>query len=112
MKFWCFYFEGWFADDALEDPGHGVFSECLVQEDEYVDAEFAFLEALADRGINLIEISESFPVDTAPEEMDREDEENTFWLEWCAETSEAGRPTFEAFHLYPPAEVPRVQRDN
>lgn len=105
MKFWCFHFEGYFAKDSLEYPEEGVFSACLVQADNYVDAEFIFIKALTERKINLIEVGEHFPVDTDPNEMDLEAEENLYWIEWCEETEMAEEPTFEAFNLYPKEEV-------
>lgn len=112
MKFWHFHFEGRFSPESAEYPRQGVFSSCLVREDEYVDAEFAFLQALSKVKINLIEIAESFIVDTDPEEMDPTNPENTFWFEWCEETVEAGEPTFEQFCLYPEAEVLVINRGN
>ncbi len=42
-----FKFEGYFSDDAPENSSKGLFSECLVQADTYIDAEFTFLKALA-----------------------------------------------------------------
>jgi len=105
MKFWCFHFEGYFADDALEYPSQGVFSECLVQGNNYNDAEFAFLKALTERKINLIEITEDFLVDNDPNEMDSENEDNLFWIEWCEEVEMTGKPSFEEFNLYPADEV-------
>lgn len=104
MKFWCFHFEGAFTKDSLEYPEEGVYSSCLVPEDNYLDAEFRFLQALCERKINLIEISEHFPVDT--EDIDLEDKDNLYWIEWCEETELAGKATFEAFELYPKDEVP------
>jgi hypothetical protein len=53
MKFWCFYFEGYFENDAPEYAEQGVFSDCLFQADNYVDAEFAFQKALSERKIDL-----------------------------------------------------------
>jgi len=105
MKFWCFHFEGFFADDAPEYPSQGVFSECLVQANNKNDAEFAFLEALAEGKINLIEISEDFSVDTDPNEMDSDNEDNLFWIEWCEEVEMTGKPSFKAFNLYLADEV-------
>lgn len=105
MKFWCFYFEGYFEDDAPEYAGQGVFSECLVKADNKNDADFTFFEALNERKINLIEISEDFPVDNDPNEMDRENEDNLFWVKWCEEVEITGKPSFEAFNLYPADEV-------
>jgi len=113
MKFWCFSFEGYFAENALENAGKGVFSECLVQAGNYNEAEFIFLEALAEKGINLIEISEEFPVDNDPDEMDPENEDNLFWIEWCEEVEMSGKPSFEAFNMYPAEEVPlRNKKDS
>lgn len=105
MKFWCFNFEGYFSKDSSEYPEEGVYSWCLVPADNYLNAEFSFFEALTERKINLIEIIEHFPVDT--EEMDLEDKDNLYWIEWCEETEMAGKPTFEAFDLYPKEEVPK-----
>jgi hypothetical protein len=107
MKFWCFSFEGAFADDAPEYSGQGVFSECLVQADNYNDAEFAFLKALTERKINLLEIQEHFPMDNNPDEMDPENEDNLYWIEWCEEVEITGKPSFEEFKLYPAEEVPK-----
>jgi hypothetical protein len=112
MKFWCFHFEGYFSSESAEHPREGVFSSCLVQSDEYVDAEFIFIRALSDHGINLIEIDESFLVDTDPEKMDPTNEHNTSWFEWCEETIEAGKPTFDVFNMYPAAEVTISKTDN
>lgn len=112
MKFWCFHFEGWFSNESTEYPRQGVFSECLVEADEYVDAEFRFLSALANRKINLIEISDSFLVDTDPSAMDPDNKDNTNWFEWCEETAEAGEPTFEDFHVYPANEVVLPSKGN
>jgi hypothetical protein len=105
MKFWCFYFEGYFGDDATEYPNQGVFSECLVQADNYNDAEFSFLKALTERKINLLEIEEDFPIDNDPNEMDPENEDNLYWIEWCEEVEMTGKSSFEAFNLYPANEV-------
>ena len=105
MKFWCFHFEGYFSDNAPEYSNEGVFSECLVQADNKNDADFAFFEALFKRGINLIEISEEFPIDNDPNEMDPENQDNIFWIEWCEEVEMTGNPSFEAFNLYPADEV-------
>jgi hypothetical protein len=105
MKFWHFKFEGYFADDAPEYPSQGVFSECLVQADNYNDAEFAFLKALIEQKINLLEITEDFLVDNDPNEMDYENEDNLFWIEWCEEVEMTGKPSFEVFNLYPADEV-------
>ena len=91
MKFRCFYFEGYFSKDSAEYPEEGIFSWCLVPVDNYLDAEFGFLQALAERKINLIETEENFPVD--PEEMDLDDENNIYWLEWCEETEMAEKAT-------------------
>ena len=105
MKFWWFKFEGWFSESSREFPGQGVFSECLVPADNHTDAESRFYSALAEREINVIEIEDSFMVDTSPESMDPEDPDNLFWIEWSEQTELAGTPTFEAFHLYPAKEV-------
>ncbi|MDQ3798946.1 MAG: hypothetical protein M3384_05815 [Acidobacteriota bacterium] len=105
MRFWCFNFEGFFADDSPEYPGQGVFSGCLVKADNYNDAEFAFLKALSERKINLLEIEEDFPVDTDQNEMDLEAEDNLFWIEWCEEVEMTGKPSFQTFNLYPANEV-------
>lgn len=105
MKFWCFYFEGYFEDNAPEYASKGVFSECLVQAENYNDAEFAFLKALSERKINLIEIQEEFPVDNHPNEMDPEVESNLFWIEWCEEVEVTGNSVFQVFNLYPAEEV-------
>ena len=105
MKFWCFHFEGAFTKESPEYPEQGMFSACLVPAEDYAAAEFSFLEALAERNINLIEIEEHFPVDTDPQEMDLEAPENLYWIEWGEETELAGKPTFEAFHLFPKEEV-------
>jgi len=107
MKFWCFCFEGYFEDDAPECASQGVFSECLVQANNYNDAEFTFLKALTERKINLIEIQEHFPMDNDPDEMDPENEDNLFWIEWCEEVEITGRPSFEEFLLYPADEIPK-----
>ena len=112
MKFWCFHFEGYFSSDAPLYSGEGVFSYSLVPADSYVDAEFSFLQALADEKINLVEIIEHFPVDTDPNEMDPTAEENKFWIEWCLETELLGKPTFDTFHLYPGEEVNRERPGN
>ena len=112
MKFWYFQFEGYFSKDAPEYAEEGVFSSCLVPADNYSDAEFGFFEALTERKINLIEIEEYFPVDTDPEEMDLEAEENAYWIEWCEETEMAGKPTFETFNLYPKEEVEHTNIGN
>ncbi len=108
MKFWCFYFEGYFSDDAPEYASEGVFSECLVQSDNYIDAEFAFLKALSERKINLIKITEEFSMDNSPNEMNPENEDNLFWIEWCEEVELSGKPSFEEFHLYPAEEVKKL----
>lgn len=105
MKFWYFYFEGYFSNDAAENAGFGVFSECLVQSDNENDAEFKFLEALSEQKINLIEIEESFPLDNSPEEMDPENEDNLYWIEWCEEVEITGKAVFQTFNLYPADEV-------
>lgn len=110
MKFWCFHFEGYFSKDSAEYPEEGVFSSCLVPAANYLDAEFDFLQALAERKINLIEMGENFPVDT--EDMDLEDPNNIYWLEWCEETEMAEKVTFEAFDLYPKEEVLKPATDN
>lgn len=107
MKFWWFKFEGWFSDDSSEYAGEGVFSECLVQKGDQFDAEFEFLAALAERKINLIEIEDRFLISTDPNDIDYENPDNQYWLDWCNETEAAGHPTFEAFHLYPATEVER-----
>ena len=112
MKFWCFHFEGYFAKDSPEYPEEGVFSACLVQAGNYAAAEFSFIQALAERKINLIEIEEHFPVDTDPNEMDLEAEENLYWIEWCEETEVAEKPTFEAFNLCPKEEVEHKNVNN
>ena len=105
MKFWCFYFEGAFTNDSPEYPNEGVFSECLVKADNYIDAEFAFLNALSERKIKLLEITNNFPIDTDPNELDYENEDNLYWIEWCEEVEMTGKPSFETFHLYPAEEV-------
>ena len=105
MKFWCFHFEGYFEEDAPEYANQGVFSECLVEADNYNNAEYAFLEALTERKINLIEIEENFPIDNDPDEMDPENDDNLFWIEWCEEVEMTGKPSFEKFMLYPAEEV-------
>jgi len=74
MKFWCFYFEGAFTNDSPEYPNEGVFSECLVKADNYIDAEFAFLNALSERKIKLLEITNNFPIDTDPNELSNRSE--------------------------------------
>lgn len=112
MKFWCFYFEGYFSDDAPEYASEGVFSECLVQSDNYIDAEFKFLNALSEQKINLIEITDNFPVDNSPDEIDYENDDNLFWIEWCEEVELTGKPSFEQFHLYPAEEVQKpIKKD-
>jgi hypothetical protein len=105
MKFWCFHFEGVFSKDSTEYPEQGVFSSCLVHGENYIDSEFSFFEALNKRKINLLEIQESFLVDSDPDEMDPEIESNLYWIEWCEETEIARNPTFEEFILYPKEEV-------
>jgi len=109
MKFWWFKFEGWFSDDSPENAGQGVFSECLVPKENLVDAEFEFLAALVERRINLIEIEDYFLVSTDPQEMDYSNADNKFWIDWCDETTVAGKPTFEPYHMYPASEVDRDQ---
>lgn len=114
MKFWYFHFEGYFAENAPAPgvAGEGVFSECLVQADNYNDAEFAFLAALAESKINLLEISEDFPIDTDPNEIDYENKDNLYWIEWCEEVEITGKPSFETFHMYPAEEVEKSPRNN
>lgn len=110
MKFWCFYFEGYFADDAPEYAGQGVFSECLVKAENYADAEFSFFEALNERKLNLSEIQEFFSMDNSPDEMDPGNENNLFWIEWCEEVEMTGKPSFEEFKLYPAEEVSKQNK--
>ncbi len=104
MKFWCFHFEGVFTKDCLEYSEEGVFSSCLIFADNYDDAKSGFSQALIDKKIDLIEVSEHFPVDT--DDIDLEDEENLYWIKRCEETKMAGKATFESFELYPKDEVP------
>ncbi len=111
MKFWCFHFEGYFCDDSKEYPNEGVFSQCLVKADNYVQAEELFLNALSERKINLLEIEEHFPVDTDPNELDYENEDNIYWIEWCEEVEINEKPSFETFHLYPKEEV-QIKKEN
>lgn len=105
MKFWCFHFEGYFEKDAPEYAEEGVFSSCLVKADNYENAEFEFLKALTDKKINLLEISENFLIDTDPNELDYDNKDNLFWIEWCEEVEISGKASFEAFNLYPAEEV-------
>ncbi len=105
MKFWCFHFEGFFSADSTEYPNEGVFSECLVKAETYNDAEFAFLTALSERKINLLKVENSFLVDTDPNELDYENPDNIYWIEWCEEVELSKKPSFEVFHLYPANEV-------
>lgn len=111
MKFWCFNFEGYFSETSTEYPNEGVFSGCLVKADKYEDAEFAFFEALAERKINLLEIEEYFPIDTDPNELDYENKDNLYWIEWCEEVEIAGKPSFETFNLYPAEEVSKLLKE-
>jgi hypothetical protein len=113
MKFWCFEFEGLFSKESVEYPNEPFFSSCLVQADNYTDAEYKFLEALTERKINLIEFGENFPVDTDPNELDYENEDNVYWLEWCEEVEISGKPSFQTFCLYPIEELEqKIQTGN
>jgi len=105
MKFWCFKFEGLFTEDSNEYPNQPFFSSCLVQADNHNDAELMFFGALTERKINLLEVGENFPIDTDPNELDYEDENNLHWIEWCEEVEVTGKPSFDTFHLYPIEEM-------
>ena len=105
MKFWHIDFEGQFTKDSLEYPNEPFFSSCLIQADDYTNAEFIFLQALSERKIKLIEIGENFLVDTDPSEMDYENEDNLFWIKWCEEVELNGKPSFDTFNLYPIEEM-------
>lgn len=110
MKFWCFYFEGYFSDDSPEYANQGVFSDCLVKADNKTDADFAFLEALTEQKINLIEVEEDFPIDNSREEMDPKNPDNLFWIEWCEEVEMTGKPSFQTFNVYPADEVEKTKK--
>jgi hypothetical protein len=55
----------------------------------------------------LIEITEDFPMDNSPDEMDPENEDNLFWIEGCEEVEISGKPSFEELILYPADEIPK-----
>lgn len=111
MKFWCFHFEGYFSEDSQEYSNEGVFSSCLVKADNYEEAETFFLNALLEQKINLLEIEESFSFNTNPNELDYENEDNLYWIEWSEEVEINGKPSFETFHLYPSEEV-QIKKGN
>ncbi len=99
MKFWYFRFEGKFAEDSPEYPNENVISSCLIPISDYTKGRSIFIDALASRNINLIEIVEFFAIDA--EELDSEDELNDFWIEWYKETKALGTPVFEKMYLFP-----------
>ena len=57
-----------------------------------------FLQALKENDIKLIEIIEYFAVDE--EELDPEDEQNTFWINLYNETKRKKGPVFDKWHVF------------
>ena len=98
MKCWYFKFEGQFLDGSPEYGCKGVFSSCLVPVTVHRRAKAIFSQALKEQGIELIEILEHFEIDC--EELDPEDEKNTFWIEWCKEAKTAGKALFDKYHVF------------
>lgn len=98
MKFWYFKFEGEFPKGSPEHGYKGVFSSCLVPESNYQKAKSVFLRALRENDINLVEVMEHFAVDG--EELDPEDDHNTFWIKWYNETKKKKELIFDKWHVF------------
>jgi hypothetical protein len=98
MKYWYFKFEGEFPQGSPEHGYKGIFSSCLVPESNYQRAKAMFLQALKENDIKLIEIIEYFAVDE--EELDPEDEQNTFWINLYNETKRKKGPVFDKWHVF------------
>ena len=98
MNFWYFKFEGRFKQHSPRYGCKGVFSGCLVPEESYEKAHILFLNALEENDIELVEINESFDVNGA--ELDPEDENNDFWIDWYNETKSAGEVVFDKWHVF------------
>ena len=96
--YWYFKFEGRFPQGSPEHGCRGVFSGCLVPVSSKSVAETRFKEALAEEGVELVAVEESFPIDGS--ELDPGDPDNAFWIEWYDETHARNRPTFDKFHVF------------
>lgn len=98
MKYWYFKFEGQFPKGSPEHGYKGVFSSCLVPESNYEKAKSMFLRALKKNEIDLLDLMEHFSVDG--EQLDPEDEQNTFWIKWYNEAKAKKEPVFDKWHVF------------
>lgn len=98
MQIWYFRFEGRFKEESKIDGCKGVFSSCLVPDSNYNRAKTIFLSSLKKKAIDLIEIIEFFDIDG--EELDPNDEKNSFWIKWYQETMKEKTVIFDTYHVF------------
>lgn len=97
MRYWYYSFEGVFTEKSI-NFGDGVFSNCLIPESNHQKAKKMFLSTLKENQIYLIEIIDYFSIDG--EELDPEDENNSFWIELYKKTQTENKPVFDTWHLF------------
>src|SRR5690349_9336289 len=97
MKFWYFKFDGVFEDGSA-NAGDGVFSGCMIPEDDFQKARSKFLNALKEEKIAISETIEYFSLDG--ESLDPSDPLNEFWSDWYRKTADLNEPCFDVLHLY------------
>lgn len=97
MKYWYFRFEGKFTKKS-PNYGDGVFSNCLVPEQNFQRAKAMFSHTLKAKNIKLDEIIEYFSIDG--DELDPTDESNTFWIEWYRKTAKLKKTNFDTWQVY------------
>lgn len=97
MDFWYFKFEGRFTRNS-SDYGKGLFSGCLVPENDFDTAKQSFLKSLKESHIKLIDVIKEFTVDGTL--LDPSDQTNKFWIEFYSEAEMNNKPVFDIWHLY------------
>ena len=98
MNYWCFKFEGRIVESVAEPGFRGVFSKCLVPDEDYSRALDELHRALKEEGIELVEITETFDYDGF--ELD-DSEDTAFWKEWYIQARDERGPVFDVWHVFP-----------
>jgi hypothetical protein len=97
MLFWYFKFEGRFTRNSPEF-GKGIFSQCLVPENDFDKAKPSFLNSLKVNHIEVIEVLQEFAFDANL--LDSDDQTNKFWIKFYREAQLSDKPVFDIWHLY------------
>ena len=99
FTFWKFNFNGRFKKTASENAGREFYSNCFVPEAAKERAKRDFLVALQAEEIELISIDEEMSL--RGDDIDFDDDENLYWIQFYREMEREGQAVFDVFHIVP-----------